>query len=129
MDNSTTPQDDAAMSPASTGSGLYRVECVFHWSARTDKGHQRICADAVLHLPFVPAVGQCIKLAEELPSPKIKQVVWQHWESSFYAHCRKRLKDWDSKLFESLMKDIRDAGLGLEPKLFDDNWMYEIKGE
>ena len=129
MTDSTAPQDAAAMSPASAGSGLYRVEFVFDWSAKTEKGFQRICADAVLHVPFVPTVGQRIELSEELPSPKIKEVVWQHCDWTFYAHCRMKLKDWDSRLFESLMQDIRNAGLGLEPTLFDDNWMYGLRGE
>jgi len=116
-------------SVASTGSGLHRVEFTLHWSADTEKGRQRICARVTLNVPFVPMVGQCIQLADDLPSPKIKEVVWRHFDETFSAQCRMRLKDWDSKLFESLVGDIRGAGLGMEPKLFDDNWMDQIKGQ
>jgi hypothetical protein len=117
--------DENERSVASAGSGLHRVQFTLHWSADTEKGRQRICASVTLSIPFVPAVGQCIQLADDLPSPKIKEVVWRHWDETFSAHCRMRLKDWDSKLFESLLDDIRNAGLGMEPKLFNDNWMYE----
>ena len=121
----TKPTDGAEPSLASAGSGLHRVEFTLHWSADTEKGRQRICARVALSIPFVPAVGQCIELADDLPSPKIKEVVWRHWDQTFSAHCRMRLKDWGSKLFESLLDDIRNAGLGMEPRLFNDNWMHE----
>ncbi len=117
--------DENERSVASDGSGLHRVEFALHWSAETEKGRQRIYARVALSIPFVPGVGQCIELADDLPSPKIKEVVWRHRDQTFSAHCRMRLKGWDSKLFESLLDDIRNAGLGMEPRLVDDNWMYE----
>jgi hypothetical protein len=116
--------DDARDSSASRGSGLFRVTGDLHWSCQTEKGHQRIAAGVDMELPFPPFVGLCIQIDDEIPSPKIKKVVWCHRDQSFSIHAGMRLKDWDSKLFESLLKDIRCAGAGYFPTLYDDNWMY-----
>lgn len=125
MTDSTTPQDAAAMSPASDGYGLFRVLGTLHWSCNTEKGHQRIATEVDIKLPFPPFVGLCIQLGDEVPSPKIKSVVWCHHEQAFHIHAKMRLNDWGSQLFESLVTDIRDAGPEYEPTLYDDNWMYK----
>jgi hypothetical protein len=112
------------MSAASRGSGLFRVTGTLHWSCQTEKGHQRIAMEVDMELPFPPFVGLCIQIEDEIPSPKIKEVVWCHHEQSFNIYARMRLKDWDSKLLESLLNDIRRAGPEYRPTLYDDNWMY-----
>lgn len=100
------------------------VDCTFFWSCVTEKGYQRIALSCDLELPFAPHVGMCIQIADEIPSPKITEVLWEHAEQKFSIGGRVRLKDWDSKLFESLLDDIRQAGDGYDPTLYDDNWIY-----
>jgi hypothetical protein len=121
----TDEKNVAEPSGASGGYGLFRVLGALHWSCNTEKGHQRIAMEVDIGLPFPPFVGLCIQLGDEVPSPKIKSVVWCHHEQAFHIHATMRLRNWGSELFESLVKDIRNAGPNYEPKLYDDNWMYE----
>jgi hypothetical protein len=108
------------------GMSTFLVECVFHWSCHTEKGRQRIALSCKLEMPFPPSVGLCIEIKEELPSPKIAEVVWCHASQKFHVMGRVRLKNWSSDLFESLIADIRNAGPGYDPTLFNDDWMYAI---
>ena len=120
MSQEQEPQDTAAMAHA-----LFCVECTFHWSCETEKGHQRIAVSFDTEMPFSPSVGICIGIGDEVPVAKIKQVIWDHARQVFCIYGRSRLKGWDSKLFESLLDEIRDAGSGYDPTLYDDNWIYK----
>jgi hypothetical protein len=109
------------------GMNTFLVECVFHWSCKTEKGRQRISLSCDLEMPFPPSVGLCIEIGEELPSPKITEVVWCHATKKLCVTGSVRLKNWSSDLFESLVEDIRQAGPEYEPTLFNDDWMYAIR--
>lgn len=124
MSDSTAPQDSAAMSPASAGSGGFRVIGALHWSCRTEKGRQRISTRVDLRMPFAPFVGMHFAIDHETPCPKIKEVEWLHSEQLFHIYGTVRLNRMDSKSFELLVGEIREAGPEYDPKLHDDNWMY-----
>jgi len=111
-------------SGTSGGSGVFRVTGFFHWSCQTEKGHQRISLEVDMELPFSPFVGLLIQIGDDIPWPKIKGVEWRHDEQSFSIYATKRLKDYSSKLFESLLDDIRRLGPEYRPILFDDNCSY-----
>ena len=102
----------------------FYADCEFYWSCLTDKGHQRFSLATTMELCFVPYEGLHIEVYDEIPTVKIKEVVWKCEKSCFGIFATTRLKRWSSKSFESLFDGI-SMPKGTFLKLFDDNWIYE----
>jgi len=106
-------------------SRLFLVEFTFFWSAKTEKGYQRIAMSCEKEIPFVPVVGMHIDIGGELPAPKLTEVVYKIEDDVFSCGGDVELFDWDSQLFESLMDGIRKQGADYSPELYDDNWLHK----
>lgn len=106
-------------------SSSFLVECSLHWSCKTDKGYQRIAMSCDLEMPFVPFVGMVIQLHDEMPSTEIEEVAWCTKRRSFYVMAACDLNGWSSKLFESLLNEIKAVDQRYDPELYDDNWIYK----
>lgn len=103
----------------------FLVGCTIYWSCKTEKGYQRIAMSCDLEMPFAPVVGLHIQLDEEMPSAEVEEVTWCVKQKSFHVMAVCDLHGWGSKLFESLLNEIKAVNERYEPELYDDNWIYK----